>query len=307
MKKCIILDPSTNKIKGIVSLIDSEKYFKALSHPLRIKILKMLSEQVMYSQQIAEELNISQQLANYHIKVLKETGLVEEAKRVRLRRRMARLIKLSSEGFAILLKTREEHTEAIEKLPRFLVEILGREEKITLVLSNPEPHGRFMCRGKDHYMIIETVFKLGIISNRYDILNVKLDTEVTKEDLSSSNVILLGNPMVNMITYKINDILPIKFSIESGNNIVSTLSGKVYTEEVNGVIELISNPYNENLDLLLIAGKSTCGTIASIIALNRYPNKIADGNRYDNSVIAHVVEGVDLNCDNAIDEVNILE
>ncbi|RLE87961.1 MAG: hypothetical protein DRJ49_05695 [Thermoprotei archaeon] len=307
MRRHIVVDPTTGKIKGFINIVNSEKCFKALSHPLRLRILKILLRQIMYPRQLARELNISQQLVNYHVKILREAGLVEEVKRIRIRGRLTRLIKLSSEGFAVLLKAREEQVSTIEKLPKFLIEMIGGGERVVLVLSNPEPHGKFMCRGKDHHMIVETIFKLGFFSSRSNLLSVKLDTKVTEEDLRSSNVILLGNPIVNTITYRINEELPIRFDLERGSIIVSLLSHRTYTEEENGVIEVLPNPFNKDLSLLVIAGKGIRGTAAAIIALNKYPDKVASGNKYDSDVVAHVVEGVDVDCDNMIDDVVILE
>ena len=49
----------------------------ALSHPLRIKILKMLMEQELSVYELAKELGISRQLLYLHLKKLEKAGLVE--------------------------------------------------------------------------------------------------------------------------------------------------------------------------------------------------------------------------------------
>ncbi len=49
----------------------------ALSHPLRIKILKMLMEREMSVYELAKELGISRQLLYLHLKKLEKAGLVE--------------------------------------------------------------------------------------------------------------------------------------------------------------------------------------------------------------------------------------
>ena len=50
---------------------------EALSHPLRIKILKMLLERDRYIYELAKELGVSRQLIYLHIRKLEKAGLVE--------------------------------------------------------------------------------------------------------------------------------------------------------------------------------------------------------------------------------------
>lgn len=50
---------------------------KALSHPLRLKILLHLARRPTYIQDIAQTLGIPYALAHMHLKVLEEAGLVE--------------------------------------------------------------------------------------------------------------------------------------------------------------------------------------------------------------------------------------
>ncbi|MCD6492999.1 MAG: winged helix-turn-helix transcriptional regulator [Archaeoglobaceae archaeon] len=49
----------------------------ALSHPLRIKILKMIMEKELSVYELAKELGISRQLLYLHLKKLEKAGLVE--------------------------------------------------------------------------------------------------------------------------------------------------------------------------------------------------------------------------------------
>ncbi len=53
-------------------------YFKALSHPARLAILRYLAEaQVCISGDISDELPLSRTTVNQHLKELKETGLIK--------------------------------------------------------------------------------------------------------------------------------------------------------------------------------------------------------------------------------------
>ncbi len=58
-------------LKRLVDVCD------ALSHPLRVKILKMLVEREWYIYELAKELKISRQLLYLHIRKLERAGLVE--------------------------------------------------------------------------------------------------------------------------------------------------------------------------------------------------------------------------------------
>ena len=50
---------------------------EAISHPLRLKVLYMLSEREWYVYELAKELNISRQVLYLHLKRLEKAGFVE--------------------------------------------------------------------------------------------------------------------------------------------------------------------------------------------------------------------------------------
>ena len=58
--------------------IDLARYAKALSHPVRIYILKLLSQQACcYSGDLAEILPIARSTLSQHLKELKRAGLIQ--------------------------------------------------------------------------------------------------------------------------------------------------------------------------------------------------------------------------------------
>lgn len=59
---------------------DLVKSFKALSDPVRIKILKLLEKKRMCVCELTEVLKIGQSNVSHHLKVLKEAGLVNDRK-----------------------------------------------------------------------------------------------------------------------------------------------------------------------------------------------------------------------------------
>lgn len=53
------------------------KIGEAISHPLRLKLLHMLSERERYVYELAKELNVSRQVLYLHLKRLESAGFVE--------------------------------------------------------------------------------------------------------------------------------------------------------------------------------------------------------------------------------------
>lgn len=53
------------------------KIGEAISHPLRLKLLHMLSEREWYVYALAKELNVSRQVLYLHLKRLENAGFVE--------------------------------------------------------------------------------------------------------------------------------------------------------------------------------------------------------------------------------------
>ena len=110
------------------------------------------------------------------------------------------------------------------------------------------------------------------------------------------NLILIGGPVTNRITKKINDKLPIRF--DKRKNIYSSLSKKTYRSDDCGLIVKIDNPYNKEKKILIIAGKRNSGTRSAILAFLQKFNELSK---------SHVVEGIDQDSDGVNDFVKILE
>ena len=72
-------------------------------------------------------------------------------------------------------------------------------------------------------------------------LNVRLDTEIRDEELTN-NIILIGGPIVNTVTGKINSKLPIHFDKDNNWGITSTITGKTYHNDETGMIVKTKNP-----------------------------------------------------------------
>ena len=75
--------------------------------------------------------------------------------------------------------------------------------------------------------------------------SVKLDTDVKAEKVLKNNMILVGGPGVNIVTYDCNKKFPYFFNVQSSKygflmgGIVSKKTGEVYGDDNVGVIEKI--------------------------------------------------------------------
>lgn len=72
------------RIKPITD-IDDPRYVKAMSHPLRVRILAMLDERVASPNQLAGWLGATLGTTAYHVRVLERLGLIELADETRVR------------------------------------------------------------------------------------------------------------------------------------------------------------------------------------------------------------------------------
>jgi|tagenome__1003787_1003787.scaffolds.fasta_scaffold20588487_2 DNA-binding transcriptional ArsR family regulator len=71
-------------MKPIVN-IDDPRYVKALSHPLRVRILAMLQERTASPSQLSEWLGATLGTTAYHVRSLHQLGLIELADETRVR------------------------------------------------------------------------------------------------------------------------------------------------------------------------------------------------------------------------------
>src|SRR3954471_14944597 len=69
-------DRSGSQMKKITTL-DDPRYVKALSHPLRVRILAILEERTASPVQLAEMLDASLGVVSYHVRMLERVGLIK--------------------------------------------------------------------------------------------------------------------------------------------------------------------------------------------------------------------------------------
>ena len=302
-----------NKTKeGISSLPSKEidkRHLRALGSSLAQRILCELSKKPNYASNLAKGLKENEQKIFYHLRNLEKAKVIEIIRKETIRGAIANIYSLKSPSFVIKFKDFEtaQKIAELEHQPGFLEPFIEDGKLNSLfVVGSPDPHGPEKARSRDGYYGIDLALFLGTFLNYIPDLSVKLDTEVKEEDLQT-NLILLGGPVVNSISAKINNKLPIKFDKENNWDITSTISGKTYHSDETGVVVKIKNPFNSKKFILLVAGKRHSGTRALMIAFLKHFKELAKGNKFNNKIFAKVIEGIDMDYDGIVDTIEVLE
>ncbi|MEM3154855.1 MAG: S-layer protein [Candidatus Woesearchaeota archaeon] len=288
----------------------SERHLRVIASLLAQRILRELASKPTYPRDLAKRINKHEQLIYYHIRKLEKAGLIEVAKKQEVHGTAASIYAPTAPAYVFALK---EFTEA-HKVPglktrpdEFLSPIIENGEfNGVIIVGSPDPHGPEMARSRDGYYGIDLALFFGTFLTHLDELSVRLDTEVRSEDLQK-NLILIGGPVVNTITQKVNDNLPLKFDSSKNWSINSSISGKVYHADECGIIVKAKNPFNPKKWILVVAGKRYAGTRAVTLAFIKYFNELAKGNSIDPKIPARVVEGLDKNADGIVDDVRFVE
>jgi DNA-binding transcriptional ArsR family regulator len=292
----------------ILSLASEEinpKDAKVFGSKLARRIVKSLSEKESYPKELAKELGVHEQKVYYHIRKLETANIVKTSRTETHQGATAKYYALTKPSFFIKLK---EFKEISRNLPpyenKFLDPFIQNGElNSIIIMGSPDPHGEHKARSRDNLSGMDLALLLGTFVNHFPENSIFNDTQIKDIDLKQ-NLIILGGPIVNGLTKKINLKLPIRFAKKT---IHSTITNKEYHNDKNGIIIKCDNPFDKSKKILLIAGLRLIGTRACILALSKYMEEISKPNKYDKKVFAKVIEGADINSDGKVDEIEILE
>src|SRR3989344_6047465 len=304
--KIFIIEKDKSEIFSLPAKEIKFNNLKNFGTELAQKILKAIANEAKYPADIAKELKVHEQKVYYHIRNMEKAGIIKIAKKETKQGAVANYYTLTEPAFVVKFKD----LESTQKISQFRNESTYLEPFIKngkldslIVVGSPDPHGPDKARSRDGYYGIDLALFLGTFLNYVPSFNVKLDTEVHDKDLEG-NLILIGGPITNKITNKVNAKLPIRF--ENGN-IKSGISNETYPQDEVGLIVKIRNPFNKDKGILVVAGKRYSGTRAAIIAFLKNFKKITEGNIHNPNINARVVEGVDLDSDGIVDDVEFRE
>ncbi|WGS64849.1 ArsR/SmtB family transcription factor [Marinitoga aeolica] len=92
--------------------------FKCLSHPIRLRIIKLLSKEKLSVLEITEKLNTSQSSISQHLKLLEENGIILKEKKgniVYCKLKHNLVLELLSDGKRIISQELKEANNIIRK------------------------------------------------------------------------------------------------------------------------------------------------------------------------------------------------
>ena len=314
-KKTIIYDHNGNTKSKKILFFDNVTDMRILSNSIAWKIIELLSIKAMYPAQIAKELKLFEQTVYYYIRKLVKIGVIEQVGTSLIRGGTARLYSTTSTSFGLELEGDEKELEASnysqkqkrKNIPSILKEFYEDNSFYGLiVVGAPDPHGPYKSSSRDGHYAVHLSFYLGTLCDSLSGFIVKLDVDAKAEkDIDNINLILIGGPGTNIVTSEFNKYLPIQFNEDNYWSGLIDKSGRIFNMDNHGLIAKISNPYNKDKKILVLAGVRSIGTKAAVIALTSFGNKIFDKYMNDDE-LALVVQGFDMNSDGKIDHVDIV-
>jgi len=301
----------TRHVMHPVKVFDNPEALKAFTSKLGWRVFRELAEPAC-PMDIARKLGVHEQKVYYYIRKFKQAGLIREAGLESRGGATARFYQARYNSFSVSLGEPPAGRElnisspAHLKLLKPFVEDGNLNAKI--IVGSPDPHGPWKARASDSCCAIDFALFMGAFTSGRQAPNYSLDTEVRERDLRG-NLILIGGPTVNMVTRRINNILPVFIDLRGNAKIRSSLSGRAYKDDEVGMVVIVDNPWDRKRGskILVIAGNRFQGTRSAILAWIKSLDKIMAGNIHDRKAIAKVVRGYDMDGDGVIDTPEILE
>lgn len=296
-------------------IFSDPKLAQSILQPTRWKILSELMTSEKCAKDLSKTFDTSEQVICYHLRELEKSGFVRLEKTVKKRGAMAKYYKAEQKAIAVIPRIgnaakgmQNQPQESLTESSSKLLDPFISQGRLNghIVLGSPDTHGIFRSRARCGDRATDLALFLGSLLPLTRETVVRLDTEISQQELLR-NLILVGGPRVNTVTMMVNEWLTITYELTGHNMMISRISGKSYSGEDEGAIQLIVNPMNQESRVLVIAGNSYLGTRASVLAFVKYTDEIAKGNSMNRNVVARVVSGLDVNSDGLVDDVEFLE
>ncbi|MBS3054016.1 MAG: ArsR family transcriptional regulator [Candidatus Aenigmarchaeota archaeon] len=285
---------------------------KSLGSPLAGRIISELARQPQCAMDVARSLKENEQKIYYYLRGLEKAGIVEKSAEEQRYGMVAKIFCVVSPVVAAKLYEGGETTKEVRPLLRsrateFMKPFIQNGKfNAKMIVGNSHPHGNYGATARDAVYIPDFAMFMGTMMNEFIPDICKIDTEVKEEDLKN-NLIVIGNPKINVIAERINSNMPIYFNKEKQWAIESSISGKTYDYDNDSLILKTKNPFDEKREILFIAGIRSSALRVAIKAFIVDIEEIAAGNVHNRSVIAKVVTGIDKNGDGIIDDIKFLE
>ena len=317
----VLLGAGNGEKRVPTKVVDSVAALRPLLNETAWQIVKLLRQKESYPAEIAKKLNLNEQTVYYYIKQLKASGLIEVSRTEERQGATAKFFRCNFDSFSLVASAenakKAEFTSAQgagkqldPRLKEFLEPFIvnGRFDA-KIVVGSPDPHGELKARARDGHLAVELAAFLGSLSSEINYPLIYLDTQIPSVEKENSNLVVLGGPVTNRLAEELNERLTIRFVSSGGGQwaIKSKASDKEYSEDATGFIEKIRHPNYPNRAILVIAGKRNAGTRAAIIGLIKQTDEMVKPNKFDERLFARVVEGLDVDGDGIIDNIEVKE
>lgn len=290
------------------------KLAQSVLQPTRWRILSELALEEKCAKDLSRSIGTSEQVVCYHLRELERAGFVRLERTVKKRGATAKYYSAEQKAIAVipnidsLKDAANSPQESLAESSKKLLEPFISQGRLNgyIVIGSPDAHGIFRSRARCGDRATDLALFIGSLLPVTRESVVRLDTEISQQELMR-NLILVGGPRVNTATMTVNEWLPITYELTGHNMMISRITGKTYSGEDEGAIQMIANPMNQGSRVLVVAGNTYLGTRAAVLAFIRYTNQIASGNSTNRSIVASVVTGLDVNSDGLVDDVEFLE
>ncbi|MFX1512641.1 MAG: helix-turn-helix domain-containing protein [Promethearchaeota archaeon] len=268
----------------------------------RWKIIQCLEEGPAYTGEIAKKLGYNWQKTYYHIRLLKEKGILEVVDEKNINGATAKLVALKPQNFRLSIAN--GFGRHIRSFPQQLFSGFRKGNKLDgiIVVGSPHPHGALNTQAKDGWTAANISWYLGRFFELPKTV-ILTDVELRKRKEEKNNLIVIGGPVSNIITNIINKFLPITFEGDPWG--LRDTNGKIYTDPSVGLVSRIPNPQDNSKNLLILAGISIKGTQAAILAVTKEQLPLPD-NPKDIRRFGIIVRGIDTEGIGEVGDVEVL-
>jgi len=306
--KTVLLEGGEGKQKIYDSLVVEPKHMAVFRSGLEIKVINELAKQPACAMDIAKTLKQHEQKIYYHLRKMKDAGIVRQAGLENRYGMTAKMFELTSPVVAAKLYEKSHVVEGEKKdidptIEKFLDPFVkdGRLNA-KIIIGDSFSHGQYDAPSTEG----PHTFDIGVFLGKY-LTEIKfptynLDTDINEREMNN-NMILFGNSRTNVIIDKINANMPVYFDQKSGA-IVDNNSNVKYDDPRIGMIGKFQNPFNKNKKILVIGGVRTRGTQAAVIAFTQYFDVIFKD--CDKNPLFKIVKGFDKNGDKIIDSIEVI-
>lgn len=289
-------------------LVRDLSLLKSIANETALEIVRYLASNPSYPLEIARNTGIDRQKVYYYIHHLENAGIVRVVNTVEKSGSTAKIYERSANSISYLFNDSNNQGSILKRDFQTNVPSLYRGFVLNgtfngyICVGSPDPHGEYKASTRDAHMAIMLGLYLGSFSKIPDHYPIALDTDIVSKNLQSENLIVVGGPVTNMVTKMINEKLPVHFLREEGWMLSD--GSKIFSNDFEGVVQKIKNPFNQSKEIVQIGGNKNSGTLAAILAATRFHQDFGTEGRSKGYV---VVRGYDINGDGIVDSVELVD